>query len=369
MGEMKDYARDIVERAKTFEYEEVYGDDPPLGPCPACGRPVFESAFFYRCLPTPGVSREEDCPMRIWKDVSGRYIDRGTAEVLLKDHKTGVLDGFTARNGRTYRGHLELDTDEWRVRVVSEGWNDEAASDQPEYEVDDEPLGPCPLGEGCQVVETPTHFICTVRLAYEEAMAGFREEKRKAKEKGEPAPEKPEKPDHEGFVLPRTVCKREITRDEALHYLRHGRTELLEDFTSRFGRPFSATLVLKDNGRHGFEFPPRRSRAGAAEASEAEKASGGTAEKAGARRPRKKSATRKKTAARKTKTATRKKTTPGKTSRKKTAGHNVTSRARSSDGTSAATTARKKSSARRPTARRGSRGRDAGSEGGGGSEG
>jgi DNA topoisomerase-3 len=58
-------------------------------------------------------------------------------------------------------------------------------------------------------------------------------------------------------VLPRTVCKRELTRDEALVYLRDGKTELLTDFTSRFGRPFSAQLVLKENGRHGFEFPPR----------------------------------------------------------------------------------------------------------------
>ena len=64
-------------------------------------------------------------------------------------------------------------------------------------------------------------------------------------------------------MLPRTVCKRELTRKEALVYLANGRTELLEDFTSRFGRPFSAILFLKENGRHGFEFPPR---GGAAEA-------------------------------------------------------------------------------------------------------
>jgi DNA topoisomerase-3 len=325
MVEMKDYARDIVHRAKTFEYEEVYGDDPPLGPCPACGRPVYESAFFYRCLPTPGVSLEDDCPMRIWKDTSGRYIDRGTAESLLKDHRTGVIDGFTARNGRTYRGHLEIDTDDWRVRVVSEGWNEEAANDQPEYDVNDEPLGPCPFAaadEACRVIETPTHFICTTRLAAEEEMAAFREAKRKAREKGEPAPEKPEKPPHEGFVLPRTVCKREITRDEALHYLREGRTELLEDFTSRFGRPFSATLVLKDNGRHGFEFPPRKK----AGASAGDDAKGGASRKTGGRKAGttgksgRKATTRKKTAAKTTrKKTTRKKTAAKKTTRKKAA--------------------------------------------------
>ena len=53
------------------------------------------------------------------------------------------------------------------------------------------------------------------------------------------------------IIMPRTVCKRELTRDEAEHYLANKRTELLTDFTSRFGRPFSATLVLKETGRHG----------------------------------------------------------------------------------------------------------------------
>src|SRR5690606_14042842 len=74
-----------------------------------------------------------------------------------------------------------------------------------------------------------------------------------------------ERPRSCGFVLPRTVCKREITREEALVYVRNGRSDLLTDFTSRYGRPFSATLVLRKNGRHGFEFPPRPGRKGAAE--------------------------------------------------------------------------------------------------------
>ena len=69
-----------------------------------------------------------------------------------------------------------------------------------------------------------------------------------------------------------------------------GKTELLTDFTSRFGRPFSATLVLKDTGRHGFEFPPRK-RAG-----EDENGNGNAAEAAAAapaapkKRPRAKKA-------------------------------------------------------------------------------
>jgi len=302
MEEMKEYARQIVERAKTFEYEEIYGSEPPLGPCPSCGRPVYESAWFYRCLTPPDVEPEQDCPMRVWKDTSGRYLDRTAVSALLKDGKTPVLDGFTARNGRTYKGTIEIDTEEWKLKVRSEGWNEDQTNDQPEYEVNTEPLGRCPFSEECEVIETPTQFICTTRLKADEELVAFREAKRLAKERGEDPPDKPEKPDHAGFLMPRTVCKREITRDEALFYLNTGKTELLTDFTSRFGRPFSATLALKETGRHGFEFPPR-----------AKKAAGAGADKKATKTPRKKT--------------TRKKTTPKKATRKKTAGKKATRKA------------------------------------------
>ena len=49
MAEIEEYTREIVERAKTFEYEDLYAKDEPLGPCPLCGRPVFETPWFYRC--------------------------------------------------------------------------------------------------------------------------------------------------------------------------------------------------------------------------------------------------------------------------------------------------------------------------------
>jgi len=293
MAEIKDYAREIVDRAKGFEYEDLYADVGPLGKCPACGRPVIEMAWFYRCEPQPGVAREDDCPMRFWKDVSGRYLDRDTVKALLRDGKTGELDGFAARDGRTYRGRIELDRDDWQLRVRSLGWNEgEALSDQPEYEVDPTPLGRCPFEEDCHVVESPRQFVCERKLKEEEL--GKDEER----------------PRSCGFVLPRTVCKREIVRDEAVRYLEQGKTDLLTDFTSRFGRPFQATLVLKKNGRHGFEFPPRKGGAGGRKtpggkkkAAKKTKGVGGAAPSrpaAGGRKTtRKKSASRKKSAPRK----------------------------------------------------------------------
>jgi DNA topoisomerase-3 len=269
MGEIEDYAREIVEHAKGFEYGDLYAKEQDLGPCPRCGRPVRESAWFYRCPEEPGVAREDDCPMRFWKDTSGRYLDRETVRALLRDGRTPVIDGFTARSGRTYRGTIEIDREKWNLRVRSEGWSEEGVSDTPEYDVDPEPLGRCPFDEDCNVVESPTHFVC----------------ERKLKEAERGKDESP--PKSCGFALPRTVCKREITRDEALVYVRNRRTDLLTDFTSRFGRPFSATLVLRDNGRHGFEFPPRQGRKPAEAAGEGAEAAGATAQgprKAGGRK-------------------------------------------------------------------------------------
>jgi DNA topoisomerase-3 len=262
MSEMEDYAREIVAHAKTFEYDELYAQEPALGSCPRCGRDVLEYAWFYRCKANS--KAEEDCPLRIWKDTSGRYIDRGSASMLLAQGATRVLEGFTARNGRTYRGMLEIDPETWTAKVRPSSWDDGTATAEPEYEVNPEPLGRCPFDEDCSVVESPTQFVCERKL--KEAELG----------------KNPSRPKPCGLALPRTVCKREMLREEAQVYLRNGRTDLLSDFTSRYGRPFSATLVLRKNGRHGFEFPPRtsrrggRSRAQGAQADTSKKKSGGS---------------------------------------------------------------------------------------------
>ena len=76
--------------------------------------PVVEGAWFYRCQP---VLDEDDCPMRFWKDTSGRYLNPTAVEALLADGVTPILDGFTARNGRTYKGQIEVDREELTGRI------------------------------------------------------------------------------------------------------------------------------------------------------------------------------------------------------------------------------------------------------------
>lgn len=52
------------------------------------------------------------------------------------------------------------------------------------------------------------------------------------------------------------MCKRAISPEEAKQILTEGKSPLLEDFTSKRNRPFSAFLVRNGN-RISFEFPPR----------------------------------------------------------------------------------------------------------------
>lgn len=238
MDEIVEYAKEIVEATRNFEYSEIYPNVDPLGTCPCDQkRPVYERAWFYRCEEKP--EGEEDCPFRIWKDKNGRYIDRATVSTLLQHGQTGELDGFRDRRGRTYKGSLRIENLQVVLAPVA-GSESGGDADQILFEVNPEPLGADPVDPEAQVVETPTHFMSTAR--------------QKQLEAGERKPR--------GFVLPRIVCKREIKREEAVAYMNAGETPFFNDFISRYGRPFTAKLKMKEDGRHSFEFMPREKGSG-----------------------------------------------------------------------------------------------------------
>lgn len=239
MSEIQDYTIEVVNRAKDFEYGELYKKDPPLGRCPVCRqKQVFEQARFYACEDNTGKGASA-CNFIIWKEKGGRYLDRVTISELIEHGETAMLEGFTSTRGQSYKAKLRL-SPRGELEMEAEGGANgggEASPGAAALPVSDEPLGPCPFHAECEVVETPTHFACR-GICVEKAG-------RKA-----------------GLTLPRVVCQRVIEREEAVHYLAHRETEMLENFISRFGKPFKAKLVLKDTGKHGFEFAPREAGAG-----------------------------------------------------------------------------------------------------------
>ena len=126
-----------------------------------------------------------------------------------------------------------------------EGGEDEGVAQVPEYEVDESPLGACPHCEGGEVMETRQTFICD---------KGLKILKHLERDTTSTLPLRkrdiPEDMEYCQFLLPRTVCKREMTRKEAQEYMKNGKTEVISDFISselpfKWKVWYRCTLALK----------------------------------------------------------------------------------------------------------------------------
>jgi hypothetical protein len=325
MQEVVAEVRELVTALREFEYDDLYRGAEPVGKCPKCGEGVSEGLKGFRCSrpgkarkfalalkgagketkvaiakaaaavekaarKLPGVTavevdakrtnaalavetaepveadafikRAEEvleaaaprgslkgvegeavdsdaCGFTVWKEYRGRFVNREVAARLLAERDTGPLDGFVSRRGDVYAGRLHLNVENLvefeAVRGWSGGGDDGGRAPEPElvsHPVDASPYVACPLGKG-MVIETPTHFVSS--------------------EKG-------------GVKVPRTVCKRTMTREDLrpLFDPAAKATAWIEDFVSRKGRNFTARLILKPDGRHGFEFKPREGKGGGA---------------------------------------------------------------------------------------------------------
>ena len=65
------------------------------------------------------------------------------------------------------------------------------------------------------------------------------------------------------FTIWKTISKKKITKEQAIDICTNGRSLLINGFTSKNGKPFSAFLVITDDNekkcgkRISFEFPER----------------------------------------------------------------------------------------------------------------
>lgn len=237
MQEIESYVKEVVEAARNFDYETIYPDQESLGPCPKCGGPVYEKAWFYGCQESTKRVGKKSCDFLIWKDNNGRYINPSVVKSLLSHRRTRELDGFKSASGNSYKAILELDGGSL-VRVPVESSSSDADGDSLSVEINTEPLGPCPVHQdgSCRVVETSQEYICETKQA--------------AKKDGDKSAS--------GFSFPRFLCKREIKRPEVEAYLQHGETDYLTGFISKKGRKFSAKLKREGDGwNFGFVFPER----------------------------------------------------------------------------------------------------------------
>lgn len=280
--EVVEYTEEIVEKAKTFQYDDLYDNDPPIGPCPLDSKlQVVERSRFY-CSEDNQGKDSEGCGFIIWKERNGRYLDRVTVKELLEHGETPLLEGFLSANGQGYSAVLKL-TEKGDLELLTEDGKPVGGAGLAEITESSQVLTKCPLHEDCMVYETETTFQCEGKGPEPEDEGGKKAKKVVA-------------------ILPKVVCKRELSADEAIKYFDQGITDEFPDFISRYGRPFKARLKLKPTGKHGFEFAPREPKA----KKESSKAAPST-KKAKAKRKSKAKAKSKKSAKAKTRSAAKKK--------------------------------------------------------------
>jgi DNA topoisomerase III len=241
MREIADMTRTIVSKAKQHESDTVPGDFGTLKvPCPKCGGEIKENYKKFQC---------QSCDFALWKIVAGRQLEIEEVEELISKKTVGPLQGFRSKMGKPFAAVIKL-TPEFKPEFdFGQG---QTNPDGTVAEVDftgQEPVGKCPKC-GSRIFETPMAYVC------EKAVGANRTC---------------------DFRSGKIILQREIDRAQMTKLLTNGKTDLLQKFISKKGRPFAAFLVIGEGGKVGFEFAPREkaaktTKAKAAEPAAAEKA-------------------------------------------------------------------------------------------------
>jgi DNA topoisomerase-3 len=207
----------------------------PVGHCPKCGASVLDNAMNYVCEKAVGPART--CDFRTGTIILQQPIVREQAAKLLATRKTDLLDKFVSkRTGRAFKAFLVLDKEnkvafEFEKREPKAGAARAAREARPKIDFTGlQPIAQCPVCGG-GVFETEQEYLCEKTQA----------EKRACR-----------------FKTGKVVCQRPVEREHLLKLISAGQTELLENFISKRGKPFSAHLAIgtegKERGRVIFKF-------------------------------------------------------------------------------------------------------------------
>ena len=221
MRDIRDLTKDIVDKAKHFHPDEHMSDTEPFGQCPKCGSPIAERFKSFTCT-------NEDCDFTIWKTIAGRLLSRDEFETLVRDKQIGPLGGFRSRKGKRFHAALKLSDDFKTEFDFGPNGQENGATQQVDFSAQ-EPLGKCPKCGG-RIFESGMSYLCENSVGPNKTC---------------------------DFRSGKVILQRPIESEQLKKLLATGKTDLLERFISRKGRPFKAFLVLTDKKDVGFEFEKR----------------------------------------------------------------------------------------------------------------
>ncbi len=207
----------------------------PLGKCPKCGARVFDAGMNYICENATGPAKT--CTFRSGKIILQQAIEPAQIVKMLTTGKTDLLKGFVSKkNNRKFEAFLVLKDGGTAFEFAPREKKGKAGAaktpKEPVPKIDftgKQPLGKCPKCGG-RIFETEDSYIC------ERSQNDVRPCK---------------------FKVSKELLQQPIDVTQAQKLLLAGKTDLLEKFISKAGRPFSAYLVMDEKGKVTFDFPPR----------------------------------------------------------------------------------------------------------------
>jgi len=221
MAEIVEQTKALVENVKHFEEDAASGRETTI-PSPTDGLPLRETLRAYK---------SQDGRLSIYKVIGGRKMEEDEVATLVRDRAVGPLDGFVSAKTRSrFAAALKLvedpETGKWKTELdfgdkvdlgeLAPVWRDEKT--------------------GAELCETGPHYVLRQRKADSDEW-------------------------EQAFRVGRLMCQKPITLDHAKQLVTEGKTELIQGFISKRGRPFDAYLT-RDGARIRWEFPPRAPKLG-----------------------------------------------------------------------------------------------------------
>jgi DNA topoisomerase-3 len=216
MRQIEQMTKQIVEKIKLHESDTVPGDFGELkAPCPKCGGVIKENYKKFQC---------QKCEFALWKIVAGRQLEIPEVEQLITQRSVGPLQGFRSKTGRPFAALIKLNAEQKPEFDFGQPGGEGQASAPVDF-TGQQPLGKCPQC-GSAVYESGMSYICEKAARREGCV----------------------------FRVGKIILQRAIEKEQVEKLLTVGRTDLLEKFISKKGRPFKAFLVRQPGGKVGFEF-------------------------------------------------------------------------------------------------------------------
>jgi DNA topoisomerase-3 len=221
MAEIVKETRGIVERVKGFEEDDSVARQTEII-SPTDGKPLLETLRGYK---------SQDGELMVYKIVGGRRMEESEVKELVEKRQVGPLDGFISNKTRSrFSAVLKLGlVEEEKKGEVVKKW-------KTEFDFGDKadlgaltPIWTDPK-TGAELCENGNSFIVRER--------------------------KPDGTWEQTFRVGRIMCQKAIPAEQAIKLVGEGKTDLIQGFISKKGRPFDAFLK-REGGKFSWEFPPR----------------------------------------------------------------------------------------------------------------